>query len=228
MKNGEMGNLWVVVPAYRESAVIADTLDGLRPFLPRVVVVDDGSADDTGAVAARAGARVVRHATNLGQGAALATGIAFALRRGATHVCTFDADGQHDPATIGLMLDAAERGVDVVLTSRFLGSTEGLTPVRRAVLWLALLFTRIQTGLRITDTHNGLRLFTRHAAESIEITQPGMAHASEILDRLAAKKLSYVEIPTHIRYSPYSKKKGQNLLNSVKIAFDLFYASWSR
>src|SRR6202042_645172 len=114
--------LWIVVPAYQEERALGSVLTALAPWMPQVIVVDDGSQDDTSGVARRAGAVVLRHSINIGQGAALQTGIDFALARGATHVCTFDADGQHDPTTIHTMLAALEdSGADIALGSRFLG-----------------------------------------------------------------------------------------------------------
>jgi len=196
--------------------------------MPQVVVVDDGSQDDTSGIARRAGATVLRHSINLGQGAALQTGIDFALERGATHVCTFDADGQHDAGTIDAMFVALEdSGADVALGSRFLGDTVNMPPLRRFALRAAVLYTRWQTRSEFSDAHNGLRLFTAYAARTCRMTQPGMAHASEILSAIARRKLRYVEVPTTITYSEYSLAKGQSLTNSVKILFDLLYASWS-
>jgi len=127
-----MADVWIVVPAYQEAGAIEATLRGLFAYLPNVVVVDDGSSDATAKIARLAGVDVVRHAVNLGQGAALATGIEYALRRGADYVCTFDADGQHDPATIDFMYARlVEGGADVALGSRFLGSTIGMSRLRR-------------------------------------------------------------------------------------------------
>jgi hypothetical protein len=93
---------------------------------------------------------------------------------------------------------------------------------------VAIAFTRWQTGLPLSDTHNGLRAFTRRAAELIDLRHAGMAHGSEILAQIARQRLSYVEVPTTVRYSAYSMRKGQSLSNSVKIVFELFYAAWSR
>ena len=221
--------LWIVVPAYNEGQVLGETLAGLHDHLARTIVVDDGSTDDTSAVAGRAGAVVVRHAVNLGQGAALQTGIDFALRRDAAFVCTFDADGQHEPGTIARMLAVLnESDADVVLASRFLGTTIGMTSLRGAMLRVAIWMTNRQTKLNLTDTHNGLRMFRRSAAERVRITQAGMAHGSEILSNIAAASLSVCEVPSTVLYSDYSRKKGQRLTNSFKIAFDLLYAAWSR
>jgi glycosyltransferase involved in cell wall biosynthesis len=220
--------LWIVVPAYNEASVIAATVRGLDEYLPNVVVVDDGSADDTSDRARAAGAVVLRHPVNIGQGGALRTGIEFALDRGATHVCTFDADGQHDPATIALMLKAlSERGADVALGSRFLGESVGMPTLKRFTLKVGIAITRVHSGLPLSDTHNGLRLFSRRAAAAIRINQMGMAHGSEILSELRRNDLLYVEVPTTISYTDYSKRKGQSIGNSVKILTDLWYHSWS-
>ncbi len=193
-----------------------------------MVVVDDGSTDATSAIAVRAGAVVLRHAVNLGQGAALQTGIDYALRRGATHVCTFDADGQHDSPTIARLMDAAHGAhADVVLGSRFSGAAVDMPRSRRMLLQAAVLFTRLQTRLPLTDAHNGLRLFTREAAERIRIRQPGMAHASELVATVARLGMRVAEVPTTVRYTTYSRAKGQRLSNSVKIVLDLAYAAFA-
>jgi glycosyltransferase involved in cell wall biosynthesis len=221
--------LWVVVPAWNEARTIGTVVRGLAEHLPRVVVVDDGSTDRCGEIALAEGATVMRHAINLGQGAALQSGIAYALSRNASHIATFDADGQHDPASIADLraaLDAS--GADVALGSRFLHGTPRMPALRRFVLQAAVRLTRAQTGLALTDAHNGLRVFTRDAAARLEIRQPGMAHASEILATIARAKLRHVEVPTTVSYSEYSLQKGQRIGNSVKILFDMMYAAWTR
>jgi glycosyltransferase involved in cell wall biosynthesis len=222
-------SLWVVIAAYNEETVITSTLDDLRPYGYSIVVVDDGSTDATARLAKKAGAYVVRHAINLGQGAALQTGIDYAIARGAEYVCTFDADGQHDPATIPIMLEKLqETDVDIVLGSRFLGEAIDMPQERRVLLQAARVFTRMQTGLQLTDVHNGLRLFTRTTCLKMRLTQSHMAHASEILVAIAKQHLRYVEVPTTIRYSSYSLKKGQASSGFIKIFFDLVYAAWIR
>ncbi len=216
----------MVVAAYNEETVLADTLREVLARYPHVVVVDDGSRDRTAAVARECGVRVVRHPINLGQGAALQTGIRFALRRGAAYIVTFDADGQHDVDDIPGMLETLEReGADIVLGSRFLGSATGLPWKRRLVLRAAVSFTNRTTGVRLTDTHNGLRLMTAAAGRRFNIRQNGMAHASEFIEQIGRLKLRYVEVPVHIRYTAYSLQKGQKLTNAVRILSELF-ASW--
>ncbi|HEX5660401.1 MAG TPA: glycosyltransferase family 2 protein [Polyangiales bacterium] len=211
----------VVIAAYEEGSAIAAVVEGLRGACRWTIVVDDGSMDATGAVALAAGAHVIRHPVNLGQGAALQTGIEHALRLGATHIVTFDADGQHAPAEIAPMVEHARSSdVDVVLGSRFLGRTVNMPRSKALTLWLAVRFTRLTTGLRVTDTHNGFRVLTRTAAQRIRIRQNRMAHASELLEEIVAKHLRWSEFPVTITYTPYSVAKGQRLLHSVAIIKD--------
>jgi polyprenyl-phospho-N-acetylgalactosaminyl synthase len=188
------------------------------------VCVDDGSTDGSGEVARAAGAVIVRHHHNLGQGAALQTGITYALRRPTTHwIVTFDADGQHRVNDVERMLRlaTAER-LDVVLGSRFLGESAAPLPrTRRAVLRAAVVFTRLSSGLAVTDAHNGLRVLNRRAASSVNITLNGMAHASEILDQIARMDLEWRESPVTIDYTDYSRAKGQPNINAVNISLDL-------
>ncbi|HVR46041.1 MAG TPA: glycosyltransferase family 2 protein [Candidatus Binatia bacterium] len=222
-----MANVWVVVPAYKETATIVTVVASLRAEgYEQICVVDDGSRDDTGALALAAGAHVLHHLVNLGQGAALQTGITYALVQGAEYVCTFDADGQHAPRSVTDLLEALQQsGADVALGSRFLGKECHVPPLRRLLLRAALAFTHLHARVPVTDTHNGLRLFTRRAAQAIRIEQAGMAHASEILQKLGASRLRFVEVPVEVRYTAYSRKKGQSGFDSIKILLDLLYRS---
>jgi len=219
------GDLWIVVPALNESESIRGVVASLRAAgYEYVCVVDDGSTDATGRIAHESGAYVLRHIVNLGQGASLQTGISFALSRGAQYICTFDADGQHSPDAIATMFQIlALRDVDVVLGSRFLGRTVGMPWGRLILLKAALAFTQLHSRLRVTDAHNGLRLLSRKAASEITIGQPGMAHASDILQQVADKGLTYAEVPVTITYSEYSKRKGQPGFEAFKILLDLLY-----
>jgi glycosyltransferase involved in cell wall biosynthesis len=216
-------DVWVVMAAYNEGRVIADVVADVRTTGHRVVVVDDGSKDSTGDAAAGAGAIVVRHPINLGQGAALQTGIDFALAQGAEMIVTFDADGQHRASDIATLIEALrQHGADFALGSRFLGSSVNLPPSRRLLLRAATWFTRATTGLDVTDSHNGLRAMTRRGAGRIHLRQNRMAHASEILHQIATSGLKYVETPVTIHYSAYSLAKGQTLFDAVLIILDLF------
>ena len=148
------------------------------------------------ATAEKAGAVVIRHPVNLGQGAALQTGIEYALREGADVIVTFDADGQHRVADIDVLIDAmAKHNVDFVFGSRVLGGAINIPSTRRLLLKVATWFTRITSGLSVTDTHNGLRAMTQRGAGAIRLRQNRMAHASEFLNQVSASKLKYVEVP---------------------------------
>jgi glycosyltransferase involved in cell wall biosynthesis len=213
----------VVIAAYNEASVIASVVADVRRASYPAVVVDDGSTDATGEIAARAGAFVVSHPVNLGQGAALQTGLDFALAQGADIIVTFDADGQHRAADIAPLIAAlAANKADYALGSRFLGDAVNLPRKRRLMLTAATRFTRLTTGLDLTDTHNGLRAMTRRGASRIGLKQNRMAHASEILHQIAQSGLPYVEVPVTIEYSAYSLDKGQTLSESLAILIDLF------
>ena len=215
----------VVIAAYNEATMIGEVVLDARRLFPHVVVVDDGSRDDTGARALAAGAVVLTHPINLGQGAALQTGIAWACSAGFDYVVAFDADGQHRPEDAAAMLAALQaRGAQVALGSRFLGHAENIPASRRLLLKAATLFTRITTGLRVTDAHNGLRAMHVDAARRLRIRQNRMAHASEILEEIARHGFSYVESPVVIRYTDYSMAKGQSGFGAFNILLDLFLA----
>lgn len=223
MQSGSRANVYVVIAAYNEATVIARVVSEVKRAGYAVVVVDDGSRDATADQARGATAAVIEHPFNLGQGAALQTGIDYALAQGADVVVTFDADGQHRVADISLLTEALMRErADFALGSRFLGQAPNLPPLRRLVLRAATLFTRLTTGLQVTDTHNGLRAMTSRGAAAIRLRQNRMAHASECLSQIGNSGLRYVEQPVTIEYTAYSLAKGQSIRDAVLILLDLF------
>jgi glycosyltransferase involved in cell wall biosynthesis len=214
-------DVWIVVPAYNEGTMIGEVVRSL-PARHRVVVIDDGSPDDTAAKARAAGATVLRHAINLGQGAALQTGISYALAQGASRIVTFDGDGQHAVGDIDRLVGALdETGADVAVGNRFAGQTVGMPPARRLLLGAAWLFTRITVGTTLRDPHNGLRCLSAPAAARIRIRQNRMAHASELVEQFARLRLRVVEVPSTVTYTPYSLAKGQSTGNAVRIVAEL-------
>jgi polyprenyl-phospho-N-acetylgalactosaminyl synthase len=218
-----MNDTWVVIPLYNEEKVIGDVVTQVRTVFPQVVCVDDGSSDRSAEVAATAGARVVHHPMNLGQGAALQTGFEYALADPAMmYVITFDADGQHQISDAIGMVERLRTGeADVVFGSRFLDERSKPGFAKKLVLRAAVGYTNLTTRTRLTDAHNGLRAIRRPVVEQLDLTQNRMAHASELVAQIGASKAKYVEHPVHILYSDYSKAKGQSLWNSVNILADL-------
>lgn len=220
-----MHRTWVVIPMYNEGTVIGSVVEEVIRSFPHVVCIDDGSSDGSVEAARAAGAHVIRHPINLGQGASLQTGFDYAMLDPLmTEVLTFDADGQHQVAdALGMIEKLHDERLDVVIGSRFLDERTQLSRAKRIVLRTAAFYTRVTTGLALTDAHNGLRVFDRGLIERIEITQNRMAHASELVDQIGSLKVRWSEFPTHIVYTEYSKAKGQSLLNSINILFELLF-----
>jgi polyprenyl-phospho-N-acetylgalactosaminyl synthase len=217
---------WIVIPAFNEAAVIAEVVAGVRSVFDHVVCVDDGSSDGTGDIALRAGAHLVRHPVNLGQGAAIQTGVEYARRQpGAQIFATFDADGQHRVKDVAAMVDRLRAGdVDVVIGTRFAAESEGSRPpfLKRMVLQTAARLSRRGRRLGLTDTNNGLRVFNKTVADGLNITMSGMSHANEFVLLIAENHWRVAEEPVEVLYTEYSKSKGQPLLNGVNIIFDGF------
>jgi polyprenyl-phospho-N-acetylgalactosaminyl synthase len=218
-------DVWIVIPAFDEAAVIAEVIADVRAVFDHVVCVDDGSTDDTGEIARRSGAHLVRHPINLGQGAAIQTGVDYARKQpGAQVFATFDADGQHRVKDLIAMIDRLCIGdVDVVIGTRF-GRHQGSRPpfLKRVVLQTAARLSRRGRRLGLTDTNNGLRVFNRTVADGLNITMSGMSHANEFVMLIAENRWRVVEQPVEVLYTEYSKSKGQPLLNGVNIIFDGF------
>lgn len=215
---------WLVVPLYNEAAVVREVVQRTRETFPNVVCIDDGSRDNSVEEALAGGAIVVKHPINLGQGAALQTGLEFALAQpGAEYFVTFDSDGQHRVEDALAMVERLRtEPLDIVVGSRFLDDRTNAGALKKLVLRTAVLFERISTGVKLTDAHNGLRALNRTAASRIRITQNRMAHASEIVAQIGTQKLRYAEQPVQIIYSDYSRAKGQSMWNSVNILSELF------
>lgn len=220
-----MSRTWVAIPMYNESTMIGSVIADVLIEFSHVVCIDDGSFDDSARAARAAGAYVVRHPVNLGQGASLQTAFDFALLDPEmTEVLTFDADGQHQvDDAVGMVKKLRDEHLDIVIGSRFLDERTTLARSRRMVLRTAALYTRISTGMALTDAHNGLRVLDRSLVEKVHLTQNRMAHASELIEQVGNLNASWSEYPTHIVYSDYSRSKGQSLLNSINILVELLF-----
>jgi polyprenyl-phospho-N-acetylgalactosaminyl synthase len=216
-------DVWIVIPAFNEATVIAEVVADVRSVFDHVVCVDDGSTDGTGEIALRAGAHLVRHPVNLGQGAAIQTGVEYARSQpGARLFATFDADGQHRVEDVAAMVDRlCADDVDIVIGTRF-GGAEGSRPplLKRLVLQTAARLSRRGRRLGLTDTNNGLRVFNKKVADRLDFTMSGMSHANEFITLIDENHWRVAEQPVEVLYTEYSKSKGQPLLNGVNIIFD--------
>jgi polyprenyl-phospho-N-acetylgalactosaminyl synthase len=217
-------DVWIVIPAYNEATVIGDVIAEVRGVFEQIVCVDDGSSDRTGEIALRAGAHMVRHPVNLGQGAAIQTGVEYARAQpGARVFVTFDADGQHRVKDVVRMIDRlTAEDVDIVIGTRF-GEpvvNRQMPLLKRMVLRTAVSLSARSRRLGLSDAHNGLRVFNRRVADGLNITMNGMGHASEFIALIAENDWRVAEEPVEILYTEYSMSKGQPLLNGVNIVFE--------
>ncbi len=216
-------DVWIVIPAYNEASVIADVVADVRTVFPNVVCVDDGSRDDTGDRAFSAGAHVVRHPVNLGQGAAIQTGVEYARSRpGAKIFATFDADGQHRVKDVVRMIDRLRtEDLDIVIGTRFADQPPDRMPIlKRLLLPIVAKVSPSSRKLHLTDAHNGLRVFNKKVADALNLTMNGMSHASEFVSLIVENRWRVAEQPVQILYTDYSMSKGQPLVNGVNIIVD--------
>jgi glycosyltransferase involved in cell wall biosynthesis len=215
-------DVWIVIPAFNEATIIGDVISDVRSVFPHVVCVDDGSRDGTAERAFAAGAHVVSHPVNLGQGAAIQTGVEYSRSRpGAAVFVTFDADGQHQVKDVVRMIDRLSADdVDLVIGTRFAGAVTHTPPLKRIILRAAAFLSPQSRALGLTDAHNGLRVFDRKVADSLNLTMSGMSHAGEFIALAYENQWRVAEEPVEILYTDYSKSKGQPLLNGVNIVFD--------
>ena len=216
---------WLVIPLYNEGPVIGKVVEEARRTFPHIVCVDDGSSDDSADQAEAAGAVVVRHPINLGQGAALQTGIDYVVHQTAGEfLVTFDADGQHRVEDAAAMVGKArQEDLAAVFGSRFLDGRTDTGWLKRQVLRVAVTMTNWSSGMKLTDAHNGLRVIRRDLAERLDLTQNRMAHASEIVEQIGDSGLPWAEYPVHVLYTDYSRSKGQSVFNSVNILTELLF-----
>ncbi len=225
MSSNLRDDTWLVIPLFNEATVIGEVLSNAMKTFPHIVCVDDGSSDDSARIAHDAGAVVVPHPINMGQGAALQTGFDYIIKTtNGRWVVTFDADGQHSIDDALAMVTRAEKeNLDIVFGSRFLEGKAETGTAKRIVLKTAAAVTNWRTGIKLTDAHNGLRVLSRAAVADLQLTQNRMAHASQIVAKLAAQKRPWAEHPVHITYTDYSRAKGQSLLNSINILTELIF-----
>lgn len=219
----EFSDTWLVIPCYNEGQVIFDVITEARKTFPNIVAVNDGSKDDSAEAIRASGAHLVNHPVNLGQGAAIQTGVEYARTQpGAQYFVTFDADGQHQVKDVKAMIDRLRtEPYDIIVGTRFAGQDNSQVPwIKRVVLRTVVFLSPRTRRLGLSDAHNGLRVFNKKVANEMDIRMSGMSHASEIVNMIDQKGWRVAEQPVDILYTEYSMSKGQSLINGVNILAD--------
>jgi glycosyltransferase involved in cell wall biosynthesis len=188
-----------VVPAYQAQATVGDVVRGLKASVERIWVVDDGSTDETGAIAGRAGAEVVRLAENGGKGTAVRAGLARALASDATHVAFVDADGQHDPADLPRLLEAARSGNGFVIGSR-MGDPDAIPAYRYRTNEIGSRILSRMTGLEVEDAQSGYRVVAADVLRRLDLKARGYIIETEILLKAARHVERYRHVPVRAIY----------------------------
>jgi glycosyltransferase involved in cell wall biosynthesis len=207
----------IVIPAYNEEQTIGGVLEGLKKGgYKNVIVIDDGSKDNTYKIAKKHDVIVLRHSLNRGLGGALGTGLAAALKSGSDIAVTFDADGQHAVADLEKVIKPlAEGKADVVIGSRLI-NPKGMPWFRRLFNRIGNMVTFVLFGVKVSDSQSGLRGFSKKALKKIEIKTNRMEVSSEIIHEIGRNKLKLQEVAIKAIYTDYSLSKGQSLFVGIK------------
>lgn len=217
-----------IIPAYNEGTRIARVVADAKQYVDSVIVVDDGSTDDTARNAAAAGARVVMHPENLGAGAATMTGLEAARRLQATAAITLDADEQHDPSDIPkLLAPIVANQADVVFGNRF-GQRNSIPLVRRVFNGIGNIVSFMATGRWVDDSQCGFKVFGPQAIAQIQLRMRGFEFCTEIVRESVEHKWRILEIPVKVMYSEYTLAKGQSFARGVKTALKILLRSFLR
>jgi glycosyltransferase involved in cell wall biosynthesis len=220
--------LVAVIPAYNEASRIRAVVRDAKKFVDTVIVVDDGSTDGTADAAKEEGAFVVRHAHNGGAGAATMTGIEAARRMGADVIVTLDADEQHDPNEIpSLLLPITQNRADIVFPNRF-GNKNTIPLIRRAFNAVGNIITWLATGLWVSDSQCGFKVFGPRAVQEIQLRMSGFEFCTEIVREASRHRWRIAQVPVKVMYSEYTLAKGQSFAGGVKTAFKILLRSFLR
>lgn len=227
MSKGVKKKIALILPAYNEGKVIAAVVKNLKlifaqsPYSYEIIVVNDGSRDETAKEAEKAGATVISHILNSGAGSATATGLSYAQQMGFDIATTSDADGQHNPEDVRKGVDLLiKRDVDLLIGSRLIDS-RGMSRVKIVGNKGLSTLTNILFRINVTDSQSGLRVFSRKALESLRWKTSGYEFCSEMLWRAKQQDLKIDEYPIKVIYTDYSKAKGQNNWNGINIVKSL-------
>jgi glycosyltransferase involved in cell wall biosynthesis len=209
---------FLTIAAYNEGKVIGGVIDEVKKQgFKNIIVVDDGSTDDTFKKAQSKDVIVLRHILNRGKGAAVKTGIEAALRLGADYLVTIDGDGQHDSSDAKKMVKLLNQGYQIVLGNRFNGKNK-IPAFKKFANFFADFFVFLLTGVWVKDTQSGFRAFKSEVFKKINLEHDRYEFESEIIYKMIYHRLKFTEIPIKVRYTPYSQQKAQkqNLVNGIK------------
>ena len=218
----------IVIPTYNESKTIASVIKDIKKNIPKkskynIIVVNDGSADDTAKIAQKNGAIVINHILNSGAGSATATGLSYAQQNNYTIAATLDADGQHSAKDLykGIQI-IQNNNIDLLIGSRLLNS-KGMPKIKLIGNWGLSTITKVLFGVKVTDSQSGMRILSKNALNNLKWKTSGYEFCSEMLWRANKRKLIIKEYPIKVIYSEYSKSKGQNNWNGINIAKSLIH-----
>lgn len=216
-------DVYVIVPAFNEQNVIKDIINNLLKNFSNVIVINDGSNDKTLETINDLDIKILNHEINLGVGAAVQTGFDYVSNiPDAKAVITFDADGQHlvdDAVAMAKEIMICDEGI--IFGTRFPKHSKNIPMVKRIVLKLIAKITDLVTGVSLSDAHNGLKAYKVSIIKELELQFSSYSYESELITQVAKKKIDYKEMSTDIKYTSYSIKKGQKLLNGLLIIEDL-------
>jgi glycosyltransferase involved in cell wall biosynthesis len=226
----DANKIFVIVPCYNESCIISTTITALLAQGYKVIVVDDGSSNNCREHFNKLPVYYLHHVINLGQGAAIQTGIDYALQKGADYLVTFDADAQHDVKDIEKMLHKLqEEKLEFIFGSRFLkGAATNVDRTRRLLLHISRFTNFFISGVLLSDSNNGLRLFTAAAAKQIRIKENRRTHSSDFIYQIVKKKIKFGEAPVSVEYSAYSRQKGIKNVDGINIFINMLIYKFFR
>lgn len=219
----KFSNIYILVPAFNEGKVIRQILSDLLTEFSNVIVVNDGSSDNTIEEIEDLEIILLNHEINLGVGAAVQTGFDYVEKISSSHaVITFDADGQHcidDAVSIAKAIKTCDE--EIIFGSRFIEHEKNIPFIKRIILKVIAFFTQKVTGIKLTDAHNGLKAYKVSAIKKLKLQFSGYSYESELIAEVAKKNINYKELSTNVKYTEYSVKKGQKLSNGLLIIEDL-------
>lgn len=213
MKN----SIWIVVPAYNEAKNISNIIKQIQNYSKNIIIIDDGSSDNTSTIAEKSDVIVLKHIINLGKGAALKTGCDYALKNGAEKIVVLDADTQHDPKDIPRFM---ENLVDNDIVFGFRKRNKNMPKILAFGNWFINNVIKFLYGVRIIDSQSGYRAFTAKAYKKIRWQSNTYSMESEMIANVGKHKLKYAQIPIETIYG--DKYKGTTIIDGVKIVRDMF------